>query len=1266
MRFYSNGPIIPDILLNRRDQGRVVFLCGAGVSFNAGMPSFVGLTKHVFKFFDPPENSQLSISFKPWDEKLDGPKVPLDQIFHMLYQEYGKNDVNALVAERLQQKGATVTKSSNHKTIASISSDLEGNPQIVTTNFDRLFENVIDDSQSSIYEPPTLPDIRLGVPITGITYLHGRLKRPDANLHPYILSSADFGRAYLSEGWATTFIQSLLDRYTVVLVGYQAEDSPVKYLLQGLNHDGMSDRSKLYAFDKGEIEEIEAKWRDRGVTSIAYRNHQDLWSSLEAWAKRAEDPRKWQSKVIKMAMSGPRQVEAHERGQIAHLVRTTPGARLFDRAERSPPSEWLCVFDASCRLAKKISRNGDGGDQFDPLDAYGLDDDPKRSDISEQDITKFHDHLLEWRRGDTNPTDFHKIGGRHVVGFEAMPPRLIFLSSWIAKKLDSPVAAWWAIRQNGLHPRLVAEIHRTLRRETGLHPKARRAWSYILEFQANNRDLSWNYEWFDLKDRIKLDGWTPSVLREFEEITRPTLSRDLPNGISKSKPPFKKWEETSLGELATWDIAWFDKYEEEIDVPDEVLEPVFNIIQGHFIRATEMLEELEIPYIARLTCYPDREVYGEVRDSDSHFVWFLNLFERIVVNNPSIARAYSIIWSTKKYFFRKLKLYALNQVGLFHADEAANVVLSLEQECFWDYDIRRELLFLIHDRWDEFSSANKQELGERLLDGPDRMDHWSEDEYQKNKIELACYFAKWLTLNGRDMSPEQTKRMIEMTEMLPEWNDRIASNIVSEHYGVCGWVKRDESPDTLTGLPVNKVLDQAKADQQRKLGSFTDKQSFTGLVKINPRMALASLSLSAKSGEYPIEFWSDLIGEWPQETKPRLYCVFLNRLAKLPDKVAIELRHTIGEWIKFRFKDTYHFDKGLAWKIYDHLIFSLANNNSDLLVSGAGEKREGVVIIQNSRRTYEHAINGIIGKVLEGLLNLLNSLNLGINHGIPKEFKDRIESLLTVPGEGGGHAVTVISHDIYWLYFLDPEWINDKVLPWFSFENSNAEPAWNGYLCAAKIPPKELGEKLKPLILDLFPRIYEWSWDDYPAKISTQIIVELSVFGHGHPGGITTKEARDCLRNMNDENRQDAIIRLGQIGASEKDGWSIHVIPFINTVWPRERGLRTSSLVSTWVSILDDTGECFPAVLSAVRRFLVPVEGDRLHLYRFIREVNEDQPLTIKYPDAVLELLDAVVQNSAQSLPNELEQILELVIENNPSLERDRRYLRLIDLIENT
>lgn len=99
MRFHSDGPVIPDILLERRDAGRVVFLCGAGVSLPSGMPSFIGLTRHVIEFFDPPEDTEIMSAFQPWLNDPSGANVPLDQIFNLLHQEQGKDEVNALVTE---------------------------------------------------------------------------------------------------------------------------------------------------------------------------------------------------------------------------------------------------------------------------------------------------------------------------------------------------------------------------------------------------------------------------------------------------------------------------------------------------------------------------------------------------------------------------------------------------------------------------------------------------------------------------------------------------------------------------------------------------------------------------------------------------------------------------------------------------------------------------------------------------------------------------------------------------------------------------------------------------------------------------------------------------------------------------------------------------------------------------------------------------------------------------------------------------------------
>jgi NAD-dependent SIR2 family protein deacetylase len=47
-RFISNGPDIPERLLWAHEEGRVVFFCGAGISYPAGLPDFKGLVDQMY------------------------------------------------------------------------------------------------------------------------------------------------------------------------------------------------------------------------------------------------------------------------------------------------------------------------------------------------------------------------------------------------------------------------------------------------------------------------------------------------------------------------------------------------------------------------------------------------------------------------------------------------------------------------------------------------------------------------------------------------------------------------------------------------------------------------------------------------------------------------------------------------------------------------------------------------------------------------------------------------------------------------------------------------------------------------------------------------------------------------------------------------------------------------------------------------------------------------------------------------------------------
>ena len=133
MRFLPDGPNIPDELLEERDNGNVVFLCGAGVSRPAGMPDFPELARYVVQELGTPEGTPSRTMLSRWD---DDKNVPLDQIFNLLQQEYAAGEVDYLIAKRLKTRpGAYIAA---HETILRLSKSANGKPQIVTTNFDLL------------------------------------------------------------------------------------------------------------------------------------------------------------------------------------------------------------------------------------------------------------------------------------------------------------------------------------------------------------------------------------------------------------------------------------------------------------------------------------------------------------------------------------------------------------------------------------------------------------------------------------------------------------------------------------------------------------------------------------------------------------------------------------------------------------------------------------------------------------------------------------------------------------------------------------------------------------------------------------------------------------------------------------------------------------------------------------------------------------------------------------------------------------------------
>lgn len=1273
MRFIAGGPILPDYLLEERDAGRVIFLCGAGVSIPSGMPTFVNLTKYVIDHFKPGMKSDIWKAFSPWVDPTNSvpqnARTSLDQIFNLLEIEYGRNQVGKLVAECLVVESGVASEANQHKLISKISSDHDGAPQIVTTNFDRLFESALADRGVKYHVPPSLPDLQHDVSVTGITYLHGRLADTGANLHDYVLSSADFGRAYLAQGWATAFIRQLLKKYTVVLLGYQAEDPPIKYLLQGLNSDYSHNRERLYAFDQGEPASIEAKWRDRGVTPIAYPEsgrHQALWETLEAWATRADDPWAWKRSVIDLAaQNSPRMIHPHQRGMVSHVVKTALGAKRFADAEPSPSIEWLLVFDPGCRLAKPYQSTFDSNDAFDPSEHYGLDDDPPRLSEKEGRANHRYQDLIAWQHGDRSSNHLLRLA-THIQPEDApMPPRLWHLARWILQHMDQPTLAWWVARQTGLMPRLHWLLKRQSENSDQLSEQARKIWLRILDSPKDLGHDNYDVQWFQFLRRLKNSGWIGSTLRAFEAATLPVLKIEAPSGVSAVRPPFGNWEQVRDDEIANFDLHFPARYGERPDVTDEILPAVFSILQQNLIRATQQLEEIDRSWFELGDLYHELSSdfgHDYAEGCDAYVLWFLGILNDMAQVNAKLLRAYIDSWpKSEKFIFDKLRLYAWNKANVFAADEISQQILNLGEEIFWRLSYERELMFLLRGRWNDFSGDEREAICNKILKGPPRDDE-DEIKYVNRKNIFSLARLGWLEKTGCNLSKETKEKQVELKNSTPEWRDQYIDDVAGSNESGAHIVGVNDDFSVLEGLPIDQIVTEANNKTYHSFSEHTDHRPFRGFVKSKPIKALRALCGSARNSDYPIDFWGEIIDGWPLSIDCRATTVLHERMRRFPAEVVFQLRWHIAGWLIQQFPIIANINEVYAYRIFDDLIEKLVANGSEGTRSSLGERWVGGELVDRSRKTLTHAINSPVGKAMDGLIRFVINKNFKPEEGLPIEFKIRAKRLTSMPGEGSHHAICQLSLNLGLLDRIDPQWVSEFAIPLFDPVNHTCEAAWNGYLYNDWPRVQSTFWKIKPLFMRLSEYIGNGAWNEESCKQYAVRIVQSALLASDETCRLSFDEVCECLRNTNQKYLPHVIWLLGRIGLGNENGWRKFVIPFIRNAWPKERRFQIESTSRAWVSLLDDTGECFPDVLNALRDFLRPIQSDYFNIYRFSRGSDLEKSLAIKFPRATLELLNLVVSEIPGVAPFNLGEVLDLVAEADPSVISNRDYLRLCEI----
>jgi hypothetical protein len=1251
VRFYADGPELPDDLLVARDEGQVLFFCGSGVSIaKAGLPGFLGLAERVLQELralpDSSPRQLMDIADALQERKVSGVGSILaaDRLFGLLEREFASCDIDGSVG-RVLRPDLNVDVSA-HRVLLDLSRTANGSTRLVTTNFDLLFEHAAPKLRT--WSPSNLPNLRHGE-FDGIVHLHGMFdplyRQPvGGNL---VLSSAEFGRAYLADGWATRFIQDAIENYSLVFVGYTADDPPVQYLLEALNRHGERPHRPMYAFQPGLQSEAAALWSHKGVAAIPYEasgsNHSALWNTLSAWAERARNPETWRRKILRLARRGPEALDPHQRGQVMHLAMTPEGVKSIVIAKRLLPSSWLLVFDPAERYETPGRRTFAAEvTPFDPFKNYGLDSDPLPPPDTEGQLFRQREvpnHVLDALISNTfDPPNNNAVAlyGALSDVTSPLPPRLVALTGWIAQSANQPLTIWWALNKRPIHRRISQAIEHQLnhgREKTP--PLARTAWRYILEaISPTSQDNI-----YSLQARIKQEGWSASVRRALIEIITPRLivSRPLASGPVKN---IWKARQFQLFHISL-------KYHDEgstVDIPDDQLASISPLIR-QLLEGVSAIEEETSPFT--LNHVPpinaDPRLEGRTYERDHGFnrlvFWYIGLFTRLRTRNNTAALREFDAWQIQNNtLFDRLTVWACGLSDFLSVTIATQTLMNLSDSAFWTERGQRDLLLVLAARWSQFDADARKTLQLRLLKGPPRFTHATPEQNRLWRASTILDRVYWLMKQGLVFDVPTENALRKARADAPQWKDEYADRAAESHESTSGSVRTDPTFDHIKDASIKELLPRAFEASGRDHGFFVERDPFAGLAQSQPVRILRALLLETLPPEQNERAWASFLqSPARREDRVRLASLIGRRLLSLSGVTFTSVLSATLYWLEHRASDLYAMDRQTVELLIDRII-----------AIGAVFTPKAA---PNHARRQSNWLNSVLsslgGRLVEILCHDPQLAHFPVKGGLPDEWKKRIDGCVGLPNDEGLFALFQISRSVQWVFARDRAWTEHSILAALDGPDQAREAVLAGFLSRPLFNERLLYNRLKPSIAKLVSGDISSPKAD-PRALSSFLLAGWLTEENG-VRWLSDMEMRTALVRGETELRTTTLWQVDQWNYSDK-------YYFLSNVWPLQLAARSEIVTERLCSIAIRDQAHFAEVATAVLPFLTKTRKGALMFMQ-----GEDVKLIFTaHPDLALEMFWRILPDDSADWPYGADQGLEALYKVSKSI---RSHPNMVELL---
>lgn len=1258
MQFVAKGPDIPDALLQAHEEGRVVFFCGAGISYPAGLPGFKGLVDEIYILVGTTQTpiEQAAYEQNHFDATLDllERRVPGQRIAV-------RTAVAKALKPKLHRKGATDT----HAAVLQLARNREGILRMVTTNFDRIFEQVAKRNKQvyTTFAAPLLPIPKISR-WNGLVYLHGLLpnKVDDTALHRLVLTSGDFGLAYLTERWAARFVSELFRNYVVCFVGYSINDPVLRYMMDALAADRILGEVTPQAFALGDCEPGEEhsktiEWEAKGVTPILYEvpsgshDHSTLHSTLKTWAETYRDGILGKERiVVNHALAHPSASTRQDNfiGRMLWALSHESGlpARRFADFNPVPPLAWLDIFSEDRYQQNHLHR-------------FGV---PPSTEVNEE--LRFS--LLR------RPTPYTHAPWMSLVSGGARNSKwddvMFQLARWLVRHLNDPTLILWLAQRGGqLHERWRRLIEdklnyiARLERESKVteldeirtnSPNAvpsrlmQLLWRLLLTGRVKSPLSESNlYDW---NDRLERDGLTTILRLELRELLSPKvmLSKPLPwrDGVEDSNTIER------LNQLVDWELVL---------ATDHVYSSLRDLSSDHWCEALPVLRD-DFQQLLRDALDILREL-GEADDQNDRSHWHLpsisphwqnrrfhdwvaliellrDAWEAIRERDPIRATRIAQSWFDVPYpTFKRLALYAASQNGCIAPDQWVEWLVKDDRWWLWAADTRREIMRLLVSQGINLSPKAGINLEAAILAGPPRA--MFKDDITPEQWQLLVDRLVWLCLaklqEGRGtLGEDALKRFTNLSKANPYW--KLDNN---EREEFPNWMSGTGDPDyeesrEIEIAPRNRwdLVKWLKQPPPTRRPFYEDTWRETCRTRFfHSLYALCDL---AQEGLWPVGRWREALQAWSEETIVRRSWRFAAPLVQtMSDEVLKEAESSITWWMEAASKSI---DR------HNTILLDLCRRVLSL------PHQDGV----DTDMSVTSAINHAVGHVAQALLNLWLKREPNDNDTLPVDIEPFFTQLCDTKIEQFRHGRILLASKLIALFRVDRRWTENQLLPLFDWEYypTEAKAVWKGFLWSPRLY-WQLLIAFKSQFLETAHHYAELG--DH----GRQFAAFLTYAALDSVEGYTVYDFQTAVGALPQEGLNEAARALSQAiesaGEQREDYWKNRIQPFWQQVWPKSRNFASNGIAESLARMSIEARDEFPNALSMVQAWLRPIEHPH-----YIVHLLHESGLSRRFPVDALCFLDAILEKQPW-VPRELDQCLKAIAEAKPNLEQDHRFQRL-------